>query len=184
MCDVLNTLTSVPKLERVAIITKDERATIIASEMEVFVIEEKENQGQTEAVAQAIQVLLNHGVGSMLVIPGDVPCICRRDVQAVLEAGRDADVVLVPAHDRRGTNAALLTPPNALTLRFGNDSFRPHLESAQTLNLRVTVLHLPSIALDIDNPLDLVALTGWPPRRSRTRTDELLDEIQTQLQYL
>ena len=183
MRDVLGTLTSVPQLERVAIITKDKQAKVIATEMDVFVIEENENQGETEAVTQAIRVLLGHGARTMLVVPGDVPYISRKDVEAILEASRGADIVLVPAHDGRGTNAVLLTPPNAFALRFGYDSFRPHLASALALNLRVTVLHLATIGLDIDTPSDLASLSAWPPRSSSTRTDAVLDEIQHKLQY-
>ncbi|MGH9875307.1 MAG: 2-phospho-L-lactate guanylyltransferase [Pyrinomonadaceae bacterium] len=176
--DVLNTLTTVRHIERIAVITKDRQAVNIATEINAFVIHESENQGETRAVGQATDVLVRLGVRTMLVVPGDIPFITKEDVETVLRAGCIADVVLVPAHDERGTNAVLLTPPGILPLRFGNDSFRPHFESAQALKVRVTVLHLPNIALDVDTPADLAALARWPDRTPRTRTHILLEEAQ------
>ena len=41
-------------------------------------------------------------------------------------------------------------------MRFGEDSFFPHLAAAEAHGIRPTVLHLPGIALDIDNPVDLL----------------------------
>ena len=43
----------------------------------------------------------------------------------------DEGSVLVPAADGRGTNAAFRRPANLFPLRFGNDSFKPHLAAAQ-----------------------------------------------------
>lgn len=176
--DVLNALNSVLQLEHIAIVTKERRAIQIAAEFNALVIRESENRGQTEAVAQATEVLLHRGVRTMLALPGDVPFITKEDVEAVLEAGSFADIVLVPAHDKRGTNAVLLTPPNILALKFGNDSFHPHLSSAQAASTRVKVLDLPNIGLDVDNPCDLIALAEWPKRAARTQTDAVLAEIQ------
>jgi len=178
--DVLSALTSASDLESIAIVTKDKQAIAMATEMNVFVIREPENRGETEAVTLATEVMVNRGVQTMLVVPGDIPLITEEDVKAVIQAGRSADVVLVPAHDERGTNAVLLTPPNILPLRFGNDSFRPHLGSARALGLRTTVLHLPNIALDIDTPADLAALARGP---GQTQTHAVLEEMDWEAQY-
>jgi 2-phospho-L-lactate guanylyltransferase len=40
-------------------------------------------------------------------------------------------------------------------LRFGDDSFFPHLAAAEARGIAPSVVHLPGIALDIDNPADL-----------------------------
>ncbi len=54
-----------------------------------------------------------------------------------------------------GSNAILMSPPDAVPLRFGDDSFRPHLAAARAAGIEPTIVHLPGIALDIDNPADL-----------------------------
>jgi 2-phospho-L-lactate guanylyltransferase len=40
-------------------------------------------------------------------------------------------------------------------LRFGDDSFLPHLAAAKARGIAPTVVRLPGIAFDIDNPEDL-----------------------------
>lgn len=177
--DVLGALTSASDVDLIAIVTKDEQAIRMAIEGGAFVIRESENRGETEAVAMATDVMMSRGVQTMLVVPGDIPLMTREDVEAMIQAGRSADVVLVPAHDERGTNAVLLSPPNILPLRFGYDSFHPHLESAQRRGLRTRILRLPNIALDIDTPADLAALADWPPR---TRTHAVLEEMKWEAQ--
>jgi len=80
---------------------------------------------------------------------------------------------IVPSHDERGSNAILMSPPDAVKLRFGENSFFPHLAAAEERGIAPTVLHLPGIALDIDNPADLAHFARL---RSRTRAGRLLAE--------
>jgi 2-phospho-L-lactate guanylyltransferase len=47
-------------------------------------------------------------------------------------------------------------------LRFGNDSFKPHLAAARATQKPCVVLPLPGIALDIDSPSDLRQLAEAP----------------------
>jgi 2-phospho-L-lactate guanylyltransferase len=54
-----------------------------------------------------------------------------------------------------GSNAILMSPPQAVPLRFGEDSFFPHLAAARACGIEPCVLHLPGVAFDIDNPQDL-----------------------------
>ena len=69
----------------------------------------------------------------------------------------------------RGTNAALRVPADLFPLRFGNDSFLPHLAAAKATGLPCVVLNLAGIALDIDRPEDLQELAAvGGERRSQT----------------
>lgn len=172
--DVLAEVTTASGLDRVFVVTRDEQAVAIATERGASLIVDPDNHGETEAVALATHALVQHGIHAMLVLPADIPLITREDVEQVVHAGREADVVLVPAHDGRGTNAVLLSPPDVLPLRFGNDSFHPHLQLARDSGLRTSILHLPRIALDIDTPADLISLGRWP---LRTRAQALLREM-------
>jgi 2-phospho-L-lactate guanylyltransferase len=95
------------------------------------------------------------GIDSTLVIPADVPLIEPEEVRAICEMAPVAGSVLVPSRDRRGTNAALRRPSSLFPLRFGNDSFMPHLAAAIAAARPCVVLSLPGIALDVDTPDDL-----------------------------
>ena len=110
----------------------------------------------------ATQVCLEQGVGYTLVIPGDIPLITARELDAVVKAAPEAGSVLVPAADGRGTNAALRRPADLFPLRFGNDSFKPHLAAARATQKPCVVLSLPGIGLDVDNPSELSQLAAAP----------------------
>jgi 2-phospho-L-lactate guanylyltransferase len=60
---------------------------------------------------------------------------------------------------------------NLFPLRFGNDSFKPHLAAAQSTGKPCIVLQLPGIALDVDNPENLHQLLS---HSGETRTQSLL----------
>jgi 2-phospho-L-lactate guanylyltransferase len=110
----------------------------------------------------------------MLTIPGDIPLVTADEIDRLVFAhGPAPSFTIVPSHDDGGSNAILLSPPDAVPLRFGIDSYFPHLRAAEARGIRPTVLRLPRIALDIDNPEDLAAFALQP---STTRTRALLDQ--------
>ena len=88
---------------------------------------------------------------AMLTVPGDIPGATADEFAAICQAARPPhSFTIVPAHDRRGSNANLLRPPDAVPLRFGDDSFEPHLQAARDTGIEPTILTLPGIALDLD----------------------------------
>ena len=67
-----------------------------------------------------------------------------------------------PAHDDLGSNAVICSPPDAVPLRFGENSYFPHLEAARRCGIEPTVIRQPGIAMDIDHPVDLAAFLRLP----------------------
>jgi 2-phospho-L-lactate guanylyltransferase len=63
-------------------------------------------------------------------------------------------------------------------LRFGDNSFFPHLDAAKTHGIVPEVVHLPRIGLDIDTPDDLALFLQTP---SQTRAYELLQHWRIRL---
>jgi 2-phospho-L-lactate/phosphoenolpyruvate guanylyltransferase len=56
-----------------------------------------------------------------------------------------------------------------MTLRFGDNSYFPHLDTARRNSIEPTIVPLPGFALDIDHPDDLRAfLRADPPMPTRT----------------
>ena len=91
-----------------------------------------------------------------LTLPGDVPCVTAQEIATLCAALPEAPgVVFVPSRSGRGTNAALLAPPDAIPLTFGEPSFANHLKTARAAGLAPRVLELPGIGLDVDAPDDL-----------------------------
>jgi 2-phospho-L-lactate guanylyltransferase len=119
----------------------------------------------------ATQLCESRGVESTLVIPGDIPLVTAAELQDILNMAPAEGSVLVPAADGRGTNAALRRPVGLFPLRFGNDSFQPHLAAARATQKPYIILKLPGIALDVDNPSDLQQLAAAP---GENRTQRLI----------
>ena len=81
------------------------------------------------------------------------------DIDSILHCSEeDPLVVLVPSRNRLGTNALLLSPTDAIPLRFGYDSFSYHRDQAEGRGLPLRILESERIGLDIDEPEDLESL--------------------------
>ena len=110
----------------------------------------------------------------MLTVPGDVPLATADEIARLIAAHRPApSFTIAPAHDEQGSNAILMSPPDAVPLRFGDDSYFPHLAAARACGIEPTVVRLPGLAFDIDNPDDLA---HFARRRSPTRAGRLVAE--------
>ena len=160
--DVLEALGAWENRPKVGVVTNDPFATELARRFDFEVIVDSVNRSETDAVEMATTVCVARGVDSTLVIPGDIPLIQAWELEEILEIAPTEGSVLVPAGDGRGTNAAFRRPAGLFPLRFGNDSFKPHLAAAQGTGKRCVVLPLPGIALDVDNPADLRRLAENP----------------------
>jgi 2-phospho-L-lactate guanylyltransferase len=152
-------------------VTSDPFAVELARRYDFEVIPDPANPGETGAIEMATRICVERGLDSTLVIPADIPLIQSSELDEILKQAPDEGSVLAPAADGRGTNAAFRCPANLFPLRFGNDSFKPHLAAAQATGKPCIVLHLPGIAVDVDNPEDLQRLLAHP---GETRTQSLL----------
>lgn len=114
--------------------------------------------GLNAALAHAARVLHNDGVSTILIISADTPLTTPQEVDSIVAAGRDSQIVLVPDQDERGTNALLLSPPTLLLPAYGEQSFARHKALAESLGIKPVVLRLPGLGMDIDDAGDLEAL--------------------------
>jgi 2-phospho-L-lactate guanylyltransferase len=167
--DVLTALAAAPGLAGIAVVTIDPAACRLAMSYGARVIEMGARDGHTGAVAVAARLLSAEGRRGMLTVPGDIPLVTAAEIEQLLAAHRPAPAfTIAPSHDERGSNAIICSPADAVPLRFGEDSFFPHLHAAETCGIRPTVLRLPGVALDIDTPQDLAAFALQPtPTRAR-----------------
>ena len=107
----------------------------------------------------------------LLILPGDLPTLTADELAQVLAAGDAAgspSVVLVPDRHRRGTNALLLDPPDAIDPAFGGDSRAGHAWLAESADIRFAELS-GVLELDLDTPEDLLLAEAM--RREGSRVD-------------
>jgi 2-phospho-L-lactate guanylyltransferase len=94
-----------------------------------------------------------------------LPLVRSADIEEVLaqvpEGASAPFALLVPSHDRMGTNALLLAPPDIIKLRFGYDSFSYHVSQVSAQGLPLRFIENERIGLDIDEPTDLEHLLSF-----------------------
>jgi 2-phospho-L-lactate guanylyltransferase len=182
--DVLSTMMSVPDFEQVAVATICPAAGIIAKKYGAIILSTSQDEGQTDAVRRSAEILDSRGISSMLVIPGDVPLVTVEEINIVLELHEKApSMTIVPAHDELGSNCIALSPPTAAPLRFGPNSYFPHLETARKLGIVMKTTKLPGLSLDIDTPEDLLELCRQPEQtlsQEYLRKQKILERLESQ----
>jgi 2-phospho-L-lactate guanylyltransferase len=168
LSEVLEALAATRGLAGVLLVTLDPFATEFAALHGFRVTTQGARDGHTGAVNGG-RALLAAEAG-ILTMPGDIPAVTPAEIEALLAAHRAApSFTIAPAHDEQGSNAVLLSPPEAVPLRFGENSYFPHLAAARAAGIEPTILPLPGIAMDIDNPADLALFMACPQARP-TRT--------------
>ena len=168
--DVLEALSAVRELAGLIVVTVDPVATALGHRYGARIVTEGARDGHTGAVTAAARLLAREGHGAMMTMPGDIPRATSAEIAATVAAHRAAPAfTIVPAHDDLGSNTIVMSPPDAVPLRFGEDSFYPHLDAARAHGIDPLVVRHPGIGRDIDNPVDLVAfLKMSPPAPPRT----------------
>lgn len=170
--DVLTALSATAELAGILVVTADRAAAQLAVRHGARVSDEEARNGRTGAVTAAARRLAAERLG-LLEVPGDIPLLESGDVSELLAAhDRAPAFTIVPAHDQGGSNAVLCSPPDAVPLSFGDNSFLAHLAAARSRGIEPRIVPLPRVALDVDTPDDLVRFLGLP---SRTRARELLE---------
>lgn len=152
----------------VLVVTTDPEVEAVSRAAGARCLTEAANRGHTAAVAFAQRDAVSRGAARFLTLPGDVPCVTVGEIRTLCAALADGPgAVFVPSRSGRGTNAALLAPPDVIRLTFGEPSFDNHLKTARAAGLAPGVLELPGIGLDVDAPDDLpVLLERGPATRS------------------
>jgi 2-phospho-L-lactate/phosphoenolpyruvate guanylyltransferase len=177
LADVLDAVAGARGLAGVMIVTNDPHATVLGEGIGARIVTEGARDGHTGSVNAGRRLLAREGRSGMITMPGDIPAVRADEIDAVLSAHLAApSFTISPAHDDLGSNAVVCSPPEQVALRFGDNSYFPHLDAARLHGIEPTVIRQPGIAVDIDHPVDL-ALFLRMPQSAGTRTRALLEEL-------
>jgi 2-phospho-L-lactate guanylyltransferase len=171
--DVLTAISKASGLAGIALVTLDAQASSLGRRYGARILTADARGGHTAAVAAAARLLAAEDADGMLQLPGDVPLVTADEISQVLSMHRAApSFTIVPSHDDFGSNAVVVSPPIAVPLSFGDDSFFPHLQAARRCGIEPVVVRMPGIGRDIDNAEDLRAFASVG---SETLTQAFLD---------
>ncbi|HUS98501.1 MAG TPA: 2-phospho-L-lactate guanylyltransferase [Hyphomicrobiaceae bacterium] len=159
------------------LVTVDSYALSLAERFGMRVTEQGAHDGHTGAVDGGRRLVASEGARGMLTMPGDIPLVTTGEIVQVLDAHDAAKgFSIVPAGDQMGSNAVACSPPLAVPLRFGENSFFPHLDAARAAGLEPVVQRLRGIGIDVDTPSDVARLAAADPE-ARSRTCQYLHSI-------
>lgn len=139
-----------------AVISSSPRSAALARQRGIELIEERGAQGLSAAATQAAAWAKNCGYERMAIVPGDLARPEAKDLLDFLQS--EQPLCICPASDG-GTNALLLSPPDAIEFCYGPDSSRLHSQQGLLNGLECRVMKHCSLSYDIDRSPDL-ALHG------------------------
>lgn len=147
--------------DRVLVVAGSREVAELAAAWGADVLLEPRQEGQNVAAGRGIALAVEGGAEAVLLLSSDLPLVTIEAVREVIESATrlDAPVAMaVAATGRGGTNALYLRPPGAITLQFGSDSLAKFRHEAESRGVNFVVHHSESLALDLDEPGDLVRL--------------------------
>ena len=157
--DVLESIAAARMVERALVVSGEPAAAEIAAGTAAELVNDPADAGHPEAALLGIGRAVELRARCVALLPGDCPLIDPRELDSLLTGMPERFVAIVPDRHGTGTNALVLSPPDAIRPAFGEDSCERHLEAAREAGIPFAVERLASLAVDLDTPADIIALT-------------------------
>jgi 2-phospho-L-lactate guanylyltransferase len=170
VADVLDAIAEARSIERLIVVSGDPIAQELAAKAGAEVVPDPEDAGHVEAAQAGIARAEAEGAERVALLAGDCPLLDPRELDRLLTGAPTLYVGIVPDRHGSGTNALLLSPPDAIVPAFGEGSRQRHVDAARAAGIPFGIEELPSIELDLDTPADVVALQRElerQPKRAR-----------------
>lgn len=148
------------------VVTSDEDAAAVAVAHGARAIADPcPDDGLNASVDAATATAIEEGAEGVLVLAADCPAVRPADVaRMTLGVG----VCIAPDRRSRGTNALWRMPPDVIPAVFGPDSKRGHESLAHLRGVACAIIPLERVAVDLDIPADLIAITALEPGPATT----------------
>lgn len=157
--DVLEAVSSSRMVDLRIVVTGEPVAISLAGEFGAEVIHDPDDAGHIGAAKLGVARAIELGADAAVLLPGDCPLLEPRELDHLLTGLPKPFVAIVPDRHGTGTNAIALRPPDAIEPSFGEGSCERHQQLARAAGLPHSTEDVPGLALDLDTPADIVALT-------------------------
>jgi 2-phospho-L-lactate guanylyltransferase len=157
--DTLGAIAEARSIERTIVVSGDPRAREIVASSGAEFLPDPADEGHVPAALAGIARAEAAGAECVVLLPGDCPLLDPKELDSLLTGLPARFVAVVPDRHGTGTNALALAPPGAIRPAFGEGSRARHVAAARDAGLPYAIEELPSLALDLDTPGDVVALT-------------------------
>ena len=154
--EILHTLSKSTKIEKVIMITREEKAIEIGEKFNTVIIMDEKEEGVNQAVSLADEYLLENNFNASIVFPQDIPFMKTQDIDFMLKHQMHPNfAIIVPSRKFDGTNALVRMPIDLMKTHYDNDSYRNHMLTAKEKTLNVAMLFVKRIMCDVDDQNDL-----------------------------
>ena len=155
MLEDLLTMVSFTDHGQVLVVASDDLVFDVARKFGANILREDRPWGYNSAVNAGFAALGD--VENVAVFPADIPLARSREISKLIAPSEMNKplVRLAPSRDKLGTNGLFLSSRNLIRPGFGPDSFTGYCRSASAAGIDTLSLKAPSLAHDIDTPLDL-----------------------------
>ncbi|MGH2984400.1 MAG: 2-phospho-L-lactate guanylyltransferase [Solirubrobacterales bacterium] len=118
------------------------------------VLEQSGDNGHPEAAIAGARAATEAGADRVAMLAADCPLLDVEELDRHL--GRTPQAALiVPDRHGTGTNALVLSPPDAIEPAFGLESCSRHISRARAAGIGFTLERIESLAMDLDTPEDM-----------------------------
>lgn len=138
----------------IGVVTASQETAAIGKKYGASIIEETGTGGINVAASRAGEWAIGIGATSLLVVHADIATLVDEEVGRLL-AARERHQVVIGVSADGGTNALLLTPPDAIPFCYGRNSANAHEAAAHKSGRSWEKLQLAYLSRDIDTPQDL-----------------------------
>ncbi len=154
--EILHILSISPQIEKIVIVTKEEKAIELGKKYNAIIIPDKEEKSVNNAVALADKYLLENKFDASIVFPQDIPFIKTQDIDFMLNYKVPPNfAIVVPSRRFDGTNALVRMPIDLMATHYDEDSYKIHMNTAKEYTRNVALVFVKRIMWDVDNIDDL-----------------------------
>ena len=154
--EILHILSISPQIEKVVIVTKEEKAIELGKKFKAIIIPDNEEKSVNSAVSLADKYLTENQFDASIVFPQDIPFIKTQDIDFMLNYKIPPNfAIVVPSRRFDGTNALVRMPIDLMITHYDEDSYKIHMNTAKEYTRNVALVFVKRIMWDVDNMEDL-----------------------------
>ena len=139
-------------VDKLIIISADEEVLNYGKSLGLHVLKENEKSNLNKALKQAMDYCSGKAK-KVIILPSDVPLIGKTNIKILIDSAKVLDFIIVPSKGG-GTNTIIMKP-GAIRTRFGDFSYKEHINLANRKNLNPQVHDSFFMALDVNTTEDL-----------------------------
>lgn len=157
--DVLASLSKSNSLDAVVVVSAEPRIAELAEDVADAILED-DLSGHSAAAKLGVAWAIENGCETVVMLPGDCPLLDPAELDDTIERIQldRMQLAVIPDRMGTGTNALVISPPDAIAPAFGPGSRQRHLALGLAAGLRTAAIEVQTLALDLDTAEDLLEL--------------------------